>query len=170
MTYFIGIDPSTSSTGYAVLDEDANLINKGVFLSKADNPVEFNNLYNQLVELLQKYQPKGVICEQQFFGRNVQTTIKLARPTGLVLSAVGTLTKDGELEPEFEFLNPKSWRKIYHTGTKMEKKYSKKESFVVTQERYPGVVTNFKKENDISDAIGLAYASWSLYNESQDNG
>lgn len=162
MDYFIGIDASTSSTGYAVLNNQFDLIKKDVIKAKADDPQAFSFLYAQLVKVLTEYQPKYLICEQQFVGRNMNTSIKLARPTGLVLAATGLLKDCG-----FEFLVPASWRKIYHTGTKWEKKYSKKHSFEVTKERYPGVVSNFKKENDISDAIGIAYAAVVKYNESQ---
>lgn len=162
MSHFIGIDASTSSTGYAVLDKNFKLIEKDVIKAKADDPQAFASLYLELVDVLMKYQPKYLICEQQFVGRNMNTSIKLARPTGVVLAAAGLLK-----DCEFEFLVPASWRKIYHTGTDWEKKYSKKHSFEVTKERYPGVVSNFNKHNDISDAIGIAYAAVVKHNEAQ---
>lgn len=158
MTYYIGIDASTSSTGYAVLNKELELIDKGTYTAKADDPGAFASLYSNLYGLFEYYQPEYIVCEQQFVGRNMNTTIKLARPTGVVLAAAGTLSP----ETQFDFLVPSSWRKLYHKDTAYEKKYSKKDSFKVTQFRFPGVVSNFNKENDISDAIGIAYAAAKL--------
>ena len=157
MSYYMGVDASTSSTGYAVLDESLNIIDKGKITAKADDPKAFASLYDDLVKLITHYQPKTLVCEQQFTGRNMNVTIKLARPTGLVLAAAGLLDS-----VDFHFMPPMKWRKIYHTGTEKEKKYSKQDSFSVTQERFPGAVTSFKKDNDISDAIGMAYCAYTL--------
>lgn len=160
MSYYIGIDPSTAKTGYAVIDKKGELVSKGVFSMLADDPFSFQALYTSLVDLLETYKPESIMCEQQFGGPNVMTTIKLIRPTGVILAVAGL----HEGVP-FEFKMPKSWRKTYHTGTEFEKMYSKRDSFKVTKERYPGSVTTFNKDNDISDAIGIAYACWKLSQE-----
>ena len=156
---YIGIDPSTTSTGFAVFKEDGTLIEKGKFLAEADDPKAFQSLYKDLSGLFLKYQPKAILCEQQHAGQNAKTMIKLVRPTGVVLAAAGLV------DAIFDFKHPSSWRKIYHTGTEFEKKYSKADSFKVTKERFPGAVTSFKKDNDISDAIGLGYACHILFSE-----
>lgn len=161
MRYYIGIDPSTSKTGYAVFNEDGELTTKGAIPAKADDPKAFQFLYNEIVNLLNEYKPKAIICEQQYSGVNANTTIKLIRPTGVILAAVGALSED----VSFQFLAPSSWRKIYHTGTEYEKKYNKRNSFAVTKVLFPGAVTSFNKDNDISDAIGIAFACHSLYRE-----
>ena len=156
MVYYIGIDPSTSKTGYAVLNNAGELVDKGVILAAADDPFAFHLLYDNLSNLYDKYPPTSVICEQQFAGPNMATMIKLIRPTGVVLAVTG------KYETDFMFKNPSSWRKVYHKDTDFEKKYSKRDSFKVTLERFPGSVTTFNKDNDISDAIGIAYACWQL--------
>lgn len=157
--YYIGIDASTTSTGLAVLNDKFEIEHYELIKGKANDPVSFYNLYNRLVELFSKYKPKHVICEQQYFGRNVDTTIKLSRLTGVVLVAAGALNL------EIQFLNPSSWRKIYHKGTAFEKKYKKTDSFEVTKLKYPNVLTSFKKDNDISDAIGIAFAAVVIGND-----
>lgn len=161
MSYYIGIDPSTSRTGYAVLNEKGELIDKGAIPAKADDPKAFHFLYEELKNLLLKYKPKAIVCEQQYGGSNMNTMIKLVRPTGLVLAAAGSLGED----ISFDFLASSSWRKIYHTGTEYEKKYNKRNSFAVTKSLFPGSVTSFNKDNDISDAIGIAFACHALYKE-----
>ena len=85
---------------------------EGKITAKADDPKAFAYLYDELVKIITQYQPKILICEQQFTGRNMNVTIKLARPTGLVLAAAGLLDS-----VDFHFMPPMKWRKIYHTGT-----------------------------------------------------
>lgn len=158
--HYLGIDPSTSSTGWAVLNEQGELVASGKLLAEADNPVAFQHLYQEIWKLFAAYEPAAVVCETQFMGQNADTAIKLIRPTGVVLAVAGLYP-----ESSFQFMKPSSWRKIYHAETAYAKKYSKRNTFALTQERYPGVVTSFNKDNDIADAIGLAYACRSLSRE-----
>lgn len=158
MSYFIGIDPASRVSGYAVLNEKGELIEKGRIHSLADDPTSFHSMYEFYIELFHKYKPQAILCEQQFSGPNRNTMMKIIRPTGVVLAAAGSLP-----DVEFKFILPTSWRLVYHLDTPFTKKYSKKDSFEVTKLRFPDVLGSFNKDNDISDAIGLAYACWATY-------
>ena len=153
--YFIGIDPSTSSTGFAVMNEHQELLRYGTIKGLADDPKSFAHLYAELNELLEAFPPDGIICETQFIGVNRATSIKLIRPTGIVLAVSGLH------DAPFTFLAPSAWRKTYQGVGK----WTKNDTFKFTKEKYPGVLTSFKKDNDMSDAIGIAYTCSILFQE-----
>ncbi len=145
---YMGIDPSTSSTGYAIVDEQETLLASGKILGKADDPKSFANLYLQLYNLVVGHVPDGLVCETQFIGPNKATSIKLIRPTGVVLSVAGLS------DCAFAFMEPSEWRKLFHG----KGKWTKKDTFALVKERYPNSVQSFTKDNDIADAIGIACA------------
>lgn len=153
---FIGIDPSTSSTGFAVVNEHQELLRYGAIKGLADDPKSFAHLYTELNELLEAFPPDGIICETQFIGVNRATSIKLIRPTGIVLAVSGLH------DAPFTFLAPSAWRKVYQGVGK----WTKRDTFKFTKEKYPGALTSFNKDNDMSDAIGIACACSKLFQES----
>ena len=169
MTYYIGIDPSTSSTGYAVVNEKKELIICGRIEGLADDPKSFSHLYQELSSLFETYPPSGITCETQFIGANRGTSIKLIRPTGVVLAVCGMY------DVPFEFIEPSRWRHLYQgPGT-----WSKKDSYHFTLEHYPELkeqfipyallkngkvseVRMFNNCNDMTDAVGIANAAVEL--------
>ena len=168
--YFIGIDPSTSSTGYAVIDEHKKLIDCGRIEGLADDPKSFSFLYKQLTALMEEYPPTAISCETQFIGPNRETSIKLIRPTGVVLAVAGTW------DVPFDFTAPSSWRHMYQgTG-----KWSKRDTYDFTLNQYPELIELFTPYallkngnvstvrmynncNDMTDAIGIANACAVIY-------
>lgn len=149
---YMGIDPSTSSTGIAIFSEEGELLFSDAVRGMADDAESFHKLYSRLDELIVEYKVKKILFESQFGGNNPKTLIKLVRPTGVVL-AVG-----GKHGLSVEQKMPASWRKVFHDVCgKVEKGNPKKtDTFRVVKERF-GVVTSYKKDNDISDAIGIGY-------------
>lgn len=173
--YYIGIDPSTSSTGYAVVNEEKEIMTVGKIDGLADSPETFARLYKELVYLFEKYPPKRVLCENQYFGGNTNTLIKISRPGGVVLAAIGLF------KSEFDFIMPSSWRKTYHGDGSL----SKRESYDYTLARYPELtkaiepyaklkngkisqVRMFTKGNDITDAVGIACTAVIIDKEEED--
>lgn len=147
MTYYLGIDPSTKSTGYAVLDEELNIIEHGIIDGMADDPKSFHQLYVALTSLVEEYKPKIMHCETQFIGPGRQTSIKLIRPTGVVLAVAGAS------DIPFDFINPASWRKTIHG----KGKWKKRDTYKLIEELYPNLeLQSFNKDNDKTDAIGIA--------------
>jgi len=168
--YFIGIDPSTSSTGYAVVNEKRELIDAGRIEGLADDPKSFAHLYKELVSLMEKYPPSAVTCETQCIGPNRETSIKLIRPTGVVLAAAGLW------DAPFDFIAPSSWRHMYQgTG-----KWSKRDTYDFTLKQYVELreqftpyarlkngtispIRMYNNCNDMTDAIGIANACAVIY-------
>lgn len=168
--YFIGIDPSTSSTGYAVVNEKKELMDCGRIEGLADDPKSFSHLYKRIVQLLTDYPPSGITCETQFIGPNRETSIKLIRPTGVILAAAG------DWDVSFDFLAPSSWRHMYQGAGK----WSKRDTYDFTMKQYPELIRRFEPEallkngktsmvrmynncNDMTDAIGIACACADTY-------
>ena len=152
--YFIGIDPSTSSTGFAVVDKDCQLIRYGKITGAADNPEMFAKLYKELLALFEAFPPTHTVCENQFIGANRETGIKTVRPTGVVLAVAGLF------ETSFEFAYPAHWRKVYQG-----KSSDKRTTFAYVNNQFPGVLGSFNKDNDIADAIGIACCAAIKYQE-----
>lgn len=169
---FIGIDPSTSSTGYAVVDENENIVTVGKIEGLADDPSSFNRLYKELNNIFNHNKPTAICCETQFIGANRNTSIKLIRPTGVVLAV------SGAYDVPFDFLAPSTWRNMYQGSGK----WSKKDSYSFTFDKYPdiekklhkyGILKNgkfsekrqYKECNDMTDAIGIACACKRIYEE-----
>ncbi len=88
----LGIDPGTVVMGFGVVDRDGSalsLVDLGsVKFSAAKESVErLGDILRAVEDLLDRYQPDAVAVEAPFFGKNVQSMLKLGRAQGVVLSA-----------------------------------------------------------------------------------
>lgn len=166
---YLGIDPSPSSTGWAIINDDETIVEKGKIPGLVDDPKSFWNLFQVLIKLTQKYpEINSIGCEGQFMSMglkgNPDTTIKTVRPTGVVLAVTGASGIES-----FKFFKPASWRKILFTDVERTRKgpISKSETFKVLKARYNTKekveLQSFKKDNDIADAIGIAIATKRSY-------
>lgn len=149
---YMGVDPSTSSTGVSVFSDTGELLHVEVVKGKADDAESFYRLFERLDHLVEEYAVKEILFESQFASINKSTLIKLVRPTGVVLAVGG---KHGI--PVTQKM-PASWRKVFHDECgKVEKgNPDKKDTFRIVKERF-GIVTSYNKDNDKSDAIGIGY-------------
>jgi crossover junction endodeoxyribonuclease RuvC len=91
MTLALGIDPGTATTGFGLvrLEPDGSLtaVHYGVILTPKDAsaPARLEILYNDLSDLLRKYQPDTAAVEKLFFSRNVTTAIAVGQARGVVM-------------------------------------------------------------------------------------
>lgn len=88
----LGIDPGTLVMGYGlilILENKVSLIEMGVLqLSKYKNHPERLQLIFQKMELLiRTHKPTAVAIEAPFFGKNVQSMLKLGRAQGVAIAA-----------------------------------------------------------------------------------
>jgi crossover junction endodeoxyribonuclease RuvC len=88
----LGIDPGTVVMGFGVVDRDGSamsLVDLGsVKFSASKESVErLGDILRAVEDLLDRYQPDAVAVEAPFFGKNVQSMLKLGRAQGVVLSA-----------------------------------------------------------------------------------
>jgi crossover junction endodeoxyribonuclease RuvC len=89
----LGVDPGTAQTGYGVVRGDgtrpATLVECGVIRTRPRDPlpVRLRDIYDGIVELLDRHRPDAMAVEDVFYARNVRTTIVLGHARGVVLLA-----------------------------------------------------------------------------------
>ncbi len=89
----LGIDPGTATTGYGIVARtttgDIVLIACGAIRTEAHQPMHLRllELFEDLSNLIDEFQPNEVAVEKLFFGRNVTTAITVGQARGIVLLA-----------------------------------------------------------------------------------
>lgn len=88
----LGIDPGTTVLGYGIIHvkgKDISLLNFGIIqLSKLDNqPDKLKRIFDRIDELIQEFKPDEMALEAPFFGKNVQSMLKLGRAQGVAIAA-----------------------------------------------------------------------------------
>lgn len=88
----IGIDPGTNVMGYGILGIKARkptMIALGVIqLSKFESHyLRLLRIYERVLGLVEQYLPDEMAIEAPFFGKNVQSMLKLGRAQGVAMAA-----------------------------------------------------------------------------------
>lgn len=88
----LGLDPGTNIMGYGVIgieNKKAKLIDLGVFnLSKLeDQALKLKGIFDQTTAIIDKFMPDELAIEAPFFGKNVQSMLKLGRAQGVAIGA-----------------------------------------------------------------------------------
>lgn len=88
----MGIDPGTTVMGYGLIgikDKNPHLIAAGVLqLEKMDSQTDrLKRIFDRTLALIDEYKPDELAIEAPFFGKNVQSMLKLGRAQGVALAA-----------------------------------------------------------------------------------
>lgn len=88
----MGIDPGTNRMGYGVLEINGNTVSCIVMgdieLSKLSDPyTKLHHIFEKVSGLINEYKPDEVALESPFFGKNVQSMLKLGRAQGVAMAA-----------------------------------------------------------------------------------
>lgn len=99
----LGIDPGTQVMGYGVLrvlNNKPELMAMGVLtLNKYDDHyLRLRRIFERVIMLIEEYLPDELAIEAPFFGKNVQSMLKLGRAQGVAMAAA--LSRD---IPIFEY-------------------------------------------------------------------
>jgi len=91
----LGIDPGTSITGYGLIKTvgpDPELITIGsIDLSKFDDHyLKIKHIFDRTVGIIEEYHPDELAIEAPFYGKNVQSMLKLGRAQGAAIAAALT--------------------------------------------------------------------------------
>ena len=89
----LGIDPGTNLMGYGIIQGKGKspfYIDMGcIDLKKSgDHYMKLRKIYESTLDLIEKYLPDEVAIEAPFFGKNVQSMLKLGRAQGVAMAAV----------------------------------------------------------------------------------
>ncbi len=88
----LGIDPGTSVMGYGIIHikgKKIEMLNFGVIhLSKLpSHPDKLKRIFDRVDGLIREYLPDEMAIEAPFFGKNVQSMLKLGRAQGVAIAA-----------------------------------------------------------------------------------
>ena len=88
----MGIDPGTIVMGYGIIitkGKQAELLGMGVLkLDKyADYALKLKKIFERTVGLIDEFHPDELAIEAPFFGKNVQSMLKLGRAQGVAIAA-----------------------------------------------------------------------------------
>ncbi|MDI3527228.1 MAG: crossover junction endodeoxyribonuclease RuvC [Tenuifilum sp.] len=90
----LGIDPGTNVLGYGIIrctgKNSAKLVVLGVIELKKfpDHYTKLKVIYERVQHLVDEYKPNEVAIEAPFYGKNVQSMLKLGRAQGVAMAAV----------------------------------------------------------------------------------
>jgi len=99
----LGIDPGTNLMGYGIIQgtgKTPGYVDMGVidFKKSGDHYMKLRKIYESTLSLMEKYLPDEVAIEAPFYGKNIQSMLKLGRAQGVAMAAV--LARD---VPVFEY-------------------------------------------------------------------
>jgi crossover junction endodeoxyribonuclease RuvC len=97
----LGIDPGTTIMGYGIIhikNKKMSLVTFGVIhLQKlATHPDKLKRIFERVDALIKEYKPDEMAIEAPFFGKNVQSMLKLGRAQGVCIAA--SLNRDVPFE------------------------------------------------------------------------
>ncbi len=145
----IGIDPGTVVMGYGIIRISGRkpvLLTCGVL--KLDTDTEhfdrLKTIFDTLLRLIDEYNPDELAIEEPFFGKNVQSMLKLGRAQGVAIAAALHRRM-----PAFGYTPRKVKQSITGKGA------ASKEQVAAMVQRLIGPVTDIKYM-DATDALAVA--------------
>mgnify|MGYP001470947426 CR=1 FL=1 len=91
-TIILGVDPGTTIMGFGiikVINQKMSLIelNELQLKKEKDHYTKLKLIFDRTIELIDKYNPDELAIEAPFFGKNVQSMLKLGRAQGVAMAA-----------------------------------------------------------------------------------
>ena len=88
----LGIDPGTNVMGYGLIKVEGSELTliefNDISLKKHDDHyLKLKYIFFGLTEIIEKYNPDEIAIEAPFFGKNVQSMLKLGRAQGVAMAA-----------------------------------------------------------------------------------
>ena len=147
----IGFDPGLSHTGYAVLNKEGNNINlvQCGLISPKRNKSLSERLFTIFLEtnkLLEDFNPNLVVIENVFYGKNVQSAIKLGQAKASIMLSSEKYNVD-----MVDYTPREIKQSIVGNGA------ASKEQVEFMVKKIFKLDDTMLKRNDISDAIAVAW-------------
>lgn len=145
----LGIDPGTLIMGYSLIlqkDKQLSLLRMGVLnLKQYDNQaLKLKKIFERVLEIIDEYHPDELAIEAPFYGKNVQSMLKLGRAQGVAMAAA--LYRD---IPIFEYPPRKIKQSITGNGA------ASKEQVAIMLQR----IIHFEQIPDFLDATDATAAA-----------
>ena len=145
----LGIDPGTTIMGYGIIhikENNMQLIQMGVIhLSKIhSHELKLKKIFERTLQLIETYHPDEFAVEAPFFGKNVQSMLKLGRAQGVAMAAA--LYRN---IPIFEYAPKKIKMSITGRGNASKEQVAKMLKSILK-------IQNMPKHLDASDGLAAA--------------
>src|SRR4030066_964372 len=101
----LGIDPGTIITGYGIIKQNFSACRRiasgSIKLPKKENlPQKLEIIYDELDRLIKTYKPDEFVIETAFYGKNIQSAMKIGYARGVsLLAAVHNKIPASEYSP-----------------------------------------------------------------------
>lgn len=145
----LGIDPGTRFLGYGLLritNDKVTVLQYGVLnLTKyTTQGAKFLKIHERVLGILEEFLPDEIAIESPFFGKNVQSMLKLGRVQGMVMSlAFSKSIPIAEYEPK------KIKQSVTGNGNASKEQVAKMVEII-------GNIKLDAKMHDATDALGIA--------------
>ncbi len=88
----LGVDPGTNIMGYGLISCTGNqvsLINTGVLklTGLPNHALKLKRIFERTLALIDEYHPDELAIESPFYGKNIQSMLKLGRAQGVVMAS-----------------------------------------------------------------------------------
>ena len=88
----LGIDPGTTIMGFGLIkivkgEMEFMQLNELILSKYDDHYLKLKHIFNRTIELIDTYHPDEIALEAPFFGKNVQSMLKLGRAQGVAMAA-----------------------------------------------------------------------------------
>ncbi len=88
----LGVDPGSLITGFGIIEDKKNqpcMINYGVVKLSSKDPLiaRLKKIYDELMIIIGDYEPDCLSIETAFYGKNIQSTLKLGQARGVAILA-----------------------------------------------------------------------------------
>jgi crossover junction endodeoxyribonuclease RuvC len=145
----LGIDPGTNIMGFGlIVDKGKKIELIALDVIKLDHldshPLKLKSIFEKVLGLIDQYHPDEVALEAPFFGKNVQSMLKLGRAQGVAMAAA--LYRD---LPIFEYSPRKVKQSITGHGNASKEQVSAMINRLV-------VIAEQPKYFDATDAVAVA--------------
>jgi crossover junction endodeoxyribonuclease RuvC len=150
----LGIDPGTNVLGFAIIDankQKINVLEIGVVTFRHvgdEQTTKLRYIFEQVQDLIRQYKPEEMAIEAPFFGKNVQSMLKLGRAQGVAIAA-GMVNN----VPTTEYFPKKIKQAVTGNGN-------------ASKEQVAGMLENIlhttfsEKYFDATDALAAAVCHW----------
>lgn len=167
----LGIDPGTNIMGYGLIqnkEKSIELLTLGVVkLAKLENqPLKLKKIFETTLEIVERYKPDELSIEAPFYGKNIQSMLKLGRAQGVAIAAALYRSV-----PVFEYSPRKIKQSITGNGNASKEQVSAMlctlmkikevpEFFDATDALAAAVCHHFQKSITVS---GKTYSGWKTF-------
>ncbi len=169
----LGVDPGTNVLGYALVEVAGNklkLVEMGVVSMQhlGSQQEKLRRILERLRKLIVEYRPREMAIEAPFFGKNVQSMLKLGRAQGVAIAAAMT---EGLETAEY---SPKEIKKAVtgngnatkeQVAAMLERMLSEKvdKQMLDATDALAAAVCHYHRKNSPLSSGGKRYKDWKSY-------